>query len=105
MKLILLKGCISLTGLFATYYLYFLSSIFYELYGPSDRFCGTAQVWALQGGAIVFAPTAVLAVVGLWIVGRIRPTLGAVFPKISIVSQAVLLLCALVNVVVFLPLH
>jgi hypothetical protein len=103
MKQVLLKSCIGLAGLFASYYLYFLSSIFYELYGPSSRFCGTAQVWALQGGAMVFAPTALLAVTGLWIVGRIRPPLGALFPKVSIVYRVVLILCAFVNIVIFLP--
>jgi hypothetical protein len=103
MKLVLLKSCIGLAGLFATYYLYFLSSIFYELYGPSSRFCGTAQVWALQGGAMVFAPIAFLAVAALWIVGRIRLPLGALFPKVSIVSRAVLILCAFVNLGLFLP--
>ena len=103
MKPVLLKSCIGLAGLFATYYLYFLSSIFYELYGSSNRFCGTAQVWALQGGAMVFAPTAFLTVAGLWILGRIRQPPGALFPRVSVVSRAVLILCAFVNLGIFLP--
>jgi hypothetical protein len=103
MKLILHKGCIGLAGLFATYYLFFLSSIFYELYGPSSRFCGTAQVWALQGRAMLFAPTAVLSTAGLWFLARGRPVLGRVFFKVSKVSRALLLLCAFVNLIIFLP--
>lgn len=103
MKLVLLKSCVGLAGLFATCYFYFLSSIFYELYGPSSRFCGTAQLWALQGGAMVFAPPALVAAAGLWIVSRIRLPLGALFPKVSIVSRMVLILCAFVNLGLFLP--
>ena len=103
MKVVLLKSCIGLAGLYATYYLYFLSSIFSDLYGPSARFCGTTQVWALQGGAMLFAPIALLAVAGLWFMGRMGLPLGALFPKVSIVSRAVLLLCAFVNLIIFLP--
>jgi hypothetical protein len=103
MKLILLKGCFGLAGLFATCYLYFLSSTFYELYGPSGRFCGTAQFLALEGAAFVFAPTALITAVGLWIVRTIDLPLGAVCPLVSKASRAVLLLCAFVNLVVFLP--
>ena len=104
MKLVLFKSSIGLAGLFAAYYLYFLSSIFYELYGPSGLFGGTVQVWALQGGAILFAPIALLAAAGLWFMGRSGQPLGALFPKISIVSRTVLIVCALVNLLIFLPL-
>ena len=103
MKLVLLNSCIGLAGLFATFYLFFLSSIFHELYGPSARFCGTAQVWALQGGAMVFAPTAVLSAAGLWILARICLPLGSFFPMVSKISRAVLLVCAFVNLVILLP--
>lgn len=104
MKLRVLKVCIVLTGVFATYYLFFLSSIFYELYMPSDRFCGTAQVWALQSGAMVFTPTALFCAAGLWVVARVRLPFGAIFAKINIISRTVLLVCAFANLVVFLPL-
>src|SRR6185369_12357140 len=70
MKAIALKTFVGLFGAFAVYYAYFLGSVFYELYGPSARFCGTAQVWALQGGAVFFAPPALLGSVGLWFAGR-----------------------------------
>ena len=105
MKLLVLKTCMGLAGAFAAYYIFFLSSIFYQLHVPSDRFCGTAQVWALQGGALMFAPTALFTATGLWLVAKIRLPLGAVLPKVNIVSRAVLLLCAFVNFVIFLPLR
>jgi hypothetical protein len=54
MKAIALKTFVGLLGAFAAYYACFLGSGFYELYESSARFCGTAQVWALQGGACHF---------------------------------------------------
>jgi hypothetical protein len=103
MKLAALKCFIGLSGAFAGYYLYFLASVAYELYGPSARFCGTAQVWALQGAALIFAPTALLGAAGLWFAGRKKPPLGAAFPKIRQVSLVILILCALINSLIFLP--
>jgi len=103
MKAIALKTFVGLFGAFAAYYAYFLGSVFYELYGPSARFCGTAQVWALQGGAVLFAPPAILGSVGLWIVGRQRQTVGTGFSRASRVELVILLLCAVANLVIFVP--
>jgi hypothetical protein len=103
MKLLALKSCIGFSAAFAGYYLFFLASVFYELYGPSARFCGTAQAWALEGAAIIFAPIAVVATVGLWIVARTSAPLGTIFSIISKVSRAVLILCVLVNLLIFVP--
>lgn len=103
MKLLALKCFIGLSGGFAAYYLFFLGSVAYELYGPSAWFCGTAQVWALPGAAIIFAPAAFLGAAGLWLAGRKKPPLGAAFHKIRRASLVILLLCALVNCLIFLP--
>ena len=103
MKAIALKTFVGLFGVFAVYYSYFLGSVFYELYGPSARFCGTAQVWALQGGAIFFAPPAILGSVGLWFAGRQRQTVGTGFSRASRVELVILLLCAATNLVVSVP--
>jgi hypothetical protein len=103
MKAIALKTFVGLFGAFAAYYAYFLGSVFYELYGPSARFCGTAQVWALQAGAIYFAPPAILGSVGLWFAGRQRQTVGTGFSRASRVELVILLLCAVANLVIFVP--
>ena len=103
MKAIALKTFVVLLGAFAAYYTYFLGSVFYELYGPNARFCGTGQVWALQGAAIFFAPPALLGSVGLWFTGRQRPTVGSGFSRASRVELVILTLCALANLVIFIP--
>ena len=103
MKAIALKTFVGLFGAFAAYYSYFLGSVFYELYGPSARFCGTAQVWALQGAAIFFVPPALLGSVGLWFAGRQRQTVGTGFFRASRVEIIILILCALANLVIFVP--
>jgi hypothetical protein len=103
MKAIALKSFVALFGAFAAYYSYFLGSVFYELYGPNARFCATAQVWTLQGGAVFFAPPALLGSVGLWLAGRQRQTIGIGFSRVSRVEIAILILCALVNFIVFVP--
>jgi len=103
MKAIALKTFVGLLGAFAAYYAYFLGSAFYELYAPSSFpgfHCGTGAVWALQGGAFFFAPGALLGSVGLWFVGR-RQTVGIGFSRGSRVELVVLILCALVNFVIF----
>jgi hypothetical protein len=69
-KAIALKIFVGLFGVLAAYYAYFLGSVFYELYGPNARLCGTAPVWALQGAAVFFAPPALLGSVGLWFGGN-----------------------------------
>ena len=103
MKVIALKIFVALLAGFAAYYAYFLGSVFYELYGANARFCGTAQVWALQGAAIFFAPPALLGSAGLWFVGRRSDTVGALFSRASKVSLVVLVLCAAINLVIFVP--
>src|SRR2546423_15116585 len=102
MKAIALKTFVGLFGAFAAYYSYFLGSLFYELYGPNARFCGTAQVWALQGGAIFFAPPALLGSVGLWFAGRQRQMIGIGFSRVSRVGLVILILCAFANLGVFI---
>ena len=103
MKAIGLKTCVGLLGAFAAYYTFFLGSVFYELYGPNTRFCGTAQVWALQGAAMFFAPPALLGSAGLWFVGRQKQTVGIGFSRASRVELVILILCALTNLVIFVP--
>jgi len=103
MKAIALKTFVGLFGAFAAYYAYFLGSVFYELYGPNAGFCGTGPVWALQGAAIFFAPPALLGSVGLWFAGRQRQTVGAGFSRASRVELVILMLCALANLVIFVP--
>ena len=78
--------------------------MFYELYGPSARFCGTAQAWALQSAVLVFAPIALLGATGLWFMGRKKFPLGAFFPRVRKVALLILILCALVNLLILLPL-
>ena len=92
-----------LLGAFAAYYIYFLASVFYELYGPNQRMCGNAQVWALQAAEFLFAPLAVFGAIGLWFVGRRRQIIGSFFSVISKVVAGMLLLCAGANSVIFLP--
>ena len=103
MKALALKAVVSLLAAFAAYYVFFLGSVAYELYGPNARSCGTSQVWALQGGALFFAPPALLGSVGLWFIARRRDTLGAVLLKISRVSLVLLVLCAALNLLIFIP--
>src|SRR5262245_42197978 len=100
MKAMALKTFVGLFGAFAAYYAWFLGSVFHELYGPSARFCATAQVWALQGGAVFFAPPALLGSVGLWFAGRQMPMVGAGFSRASRVVVVILILCALTNLVI-----
>jgi hypothetical protein len=103
MKAMALKIFVGLFGAFAAYYSYFLGSVFYELYGPNARFCGTGPVWALQDAAIFFAPPALLGSVGLWFTGKRRQAVGAGFSRASRVELVILILCALANLVIFIP--
>src|SRR5438093_9730150 len=103
MKAIALKTFVGLFGAFAAYYIFFLGSVFYELYGPGATFCGTAQVWALQGAALFFAPPALLGSVGLWFAGRHSQTIGAGFSRASRAELVILVSCALLNLVIFIP--
>ena len=89
-----------------SYYLFFLFSAAYDLYGPSQSGmprCATGVVWSLQGSAFIFAPAALLADVGLWLVGKKKLLAGAMFPKLTKASLLVLLLCAVVNLLIFIP--
>jgi len=92
-----MKAFVCLLGGFAAYYAFFLASLSHELYGPDARLCGTAQVWALQGAALFFAPPALLGSVALSFVGKQKQMLGTVLMRIGNVSLAILTLCALVN--------
>jgi hypothetical protein len=103
MKAIALKAFVGLFGAFAAYYIFFLDSVFYEVYGPNARLCGTAQVWALQGAAVFFGPPALLGSVGLWFGGRQKQTVGTGFSRVSKVSIVILILCAVANLVIFVP--
>jgi len=103
MKTVALKTFVGLFGAFAAYYTFFLGSVFYELYGPNARWCGTAQVWALQGAAVFFAPPALLGSIGLWFVGRQRQMVGTGFSRASKVSLVILISCAVANLVIFVP--
>jgi hypothetical protein len=103
MKAMAFKTFVGLSGAFAGYYAYFLGSVFYELYGPNARFCGTGPVWALQGAAIFFAPPALLGSVGLWFTGRQRQAVGSGFSRASRVELVILILCVLANLVIFIP--
>ena len=103
MKAIAFKVLVALFGAFAGYYTYFLVSVFYELYGPNHRMCGTPQVWALQAGEFLFAPVAMFGSIVLWFVGRRAQIIGKLFSIISHVEAAILLLCAGANSAIFLP--
>jgi hypothetical protein len=99
----LLKVVVTLFGAFAAYYTYFLISVFYELYGPNDRFCATSQIWALQGAAILFAPPAVLGSAALWFIGKRKDTMGAGFSRASKIVLVILGLCAATNLLILMP--
>ena len=104
MKAIALKAFVSLFAAFAAYYSYFLGSVFHELFFPAPyHFCATSDVWALEGAAIFFAPPALLGSVGLWFIGRQRQTVGLGFWRASRVSLIILVLCAVANLVIFVP--
>src|SRR3954447_17612591 len=102
MKAIALKTFVGFLAAFAAYYAFFLCSVFYELYGPRVGRCGTAQVWALQGAALFFAPPALLGSVGLWFVGK-QQTLGTLSLRLSRVLLVILTLTAFANLLVFIP--
>jgi hypothetical protein len=103
-KAIALKALVSLFAALAAFYTCFLCSGFRDLYfPPPGQFCGTGSVWALQGAAIFFAPSALLASTGLWFIGSQRQTVGIGFSRASNVSMIVLVLCALGNLVIFVP--
>lgn len=104
MKAIALKAFVSLSAAFASYYIYFLGSVFRDLfYPPPGHFCGTGDVWALEAAAIFFAPPALLGSVGLWFAGRQRQTVGVSFSRVSKISLIILVLCALANLIIFVP--
>ena len=106
MKLAALKLLVGASGVFAAYYVFFLGSAGYDLYGPSGAGaprCATGVVWSLQGGALLFAPTAAILDVVLWFVGRKKVLVGVVFPNIRATSFYVLLCCALLNLLIFIP--
>ena len=100
---ICLKLVVSLLGLFAGYYLYFLGSVFYELYGPNDRFCATSAFWALQGVAIFFAPPALLGSVVLWFIAKRKGAIGIGFSIAGKIALVILGLCAGVNLLMLMP--
>jgi hypothetical protein len=103
MKALALKVFIAASAAFAAYYLYFLCSVFYELYGPSSGMprSGTHLVWALQGAACFFAPIAGIAVAALWFSRRHLP--GGLFLWVGRASRWVLILCVALNLIIFLP--
>ena len=90
-------------GAFSAYYTYFLCSVFYELFGPNARWCGTPQVWALQGAAMFFAPPALLGSIGLWFLGRKGQTLGRYFSTASRIESGILIFCVVGNLLIFIP--
>ena len=102
-KLISLRLSVCLLGAFAAYYTYFLGSVFYELYGPNTRFCATAQVWALQGAAILFVPPALIGSVALWFMARRKNTIGTGFSRVSKIVIVILGLCAAANLLILMP--
>jgi hypothetical protein len=105
-KLILLRVAICFLGAFAAYYAYFLGSVFYELYppnAPNTRFCATAQFWALQAAAILFAPPALLGSAALWFIGKRKDTIGNGFSGVSRIVLVILGLCAVVNLLILMP--
>ncbi len=107
MKPLVLRIFVSAAGVFAAYYLFFLCSATYELYRPWEPGmprCATGVVWSLQGAALVFAPLALATDAGLWFVARKKLLSGAIFSKLRVASFLALLLCALVNLLIFIPL-
>jgi hypothetical protein len=102
-KSICLKLVVSLLGLFAGYYLYFLGSVFYGLYGPNARFCATAAFWALQGAAIFFAPPALVGSAVLWFTAKRKDAIGTGFSRASKIVLVILGLCAGVNLLMLAP--
>ena len=106
MKSVALKIFIAASGAFAAYYLFFLCSAGYDLYRPSEPGmprCATGIVWSLQEAACIFAPMALVTDVGLWFVGKKKLLSGVMFPMLSGASLIALLLCALVNLLIFIP--
>lgn len=103
MKSIWLKVVVVLLGLFAGYYVYFLSSVFYKLSSPNVRFCATVDFWALQGAAILFAPPALLGSVALWFIGKRWGVIGTGFFTASKVVLVILGLCAAANLLILMP--
>src|SRR6267142_6830513 len=102
-KSIWLKVVVSLLAVFAAYYVYFLGSVFYGLYGPNSRFCATAQFWALQGAAILFAPPALLGSVALWFIAKRKDTIGTGFSRTSKIVLVILGLCVAANLLILMP--
>jgi hypothetical protein len=106
MKSLTLKIFIAASGAFAAYYLFFLCSAAYDLYRPLEPGmprCATGVVWSLQGAACIFAAMALVTDVGLWFVGKEQLLSGVMFPKLRGASLIALLLCALVNLLIFIP--
>ena len=103
MKALSLKVFSAGSAAFAAYYLYFLCSVFYELYGSSGGMprSGTHLVWALQGAACIFAPIAIVVAAVLWFSRRHAP--GGLFLWVGRASRWVLLVCVAVNLIIFLP--
>lgn len=103
-KTIALKIFVTLITGFAAYYAYFLGAIFDDLFFPAPgEFCATGDVWALEAGAIIFAPLALIGSLGLWFIGRHREIVGVGFGRTGKVSLILLAICAAVNLVFFLP--
>jgi hypothetical protein len=106
MKPLALKLFVAASTAFAVGYLFFLGSAAYALYvpwQPGMPNCATGIAWSLEGSAIFFAPMALVADVGLWFVRRKKLLAGAILPKLTMASLLTLLLCALVNLLIFIP--
>jgi hypothetical protein len=103
MKALALEVFIAASAAFAAYYLYFLCSVFYEIYGQSSSMprSGTHLVWALQGAACIFAPIALVAAAALWFSQWHLP--GGLFLRVGRASRWTLLLCVAVNLIILLP--
>lgn len=106
MKSVAIKLFVAASGAFAAYHMFFLCSAAYGLYGSSEPGvprCATAVIWSLQGSAFIFAPMALVTDVGLWFLGRKKLVSGAMLPKLVWASLFALLLCAVVNLLIFIP--
>jgi len=83
----------------ATAYGGFLAYLLYRFYGPVPGRCGTAEVGALAGGAVVVAPIAILLVVAI-VRFRTRISAQRVWRAVSWLAVVLLLVTAGTNWVV-----
>ena len=102
MKVKLLKFIVSILGVFAACYIFFLCLMVTELVGLQGRSGEPPQVWTLLGGGAIFACPALMGCIGLAFIRGLRGTIGTAFSTTANVLLVTLPLTVFAHVAIFL---